>query len=117
MRFIFAFVVALTLAACGESPEVIAERDAQITQALTYLDEDDGVKLYIANETIVMSLADRLRTDFTYLTRDAALAANKATGEKVTLYAIDSIEAATGIPEKYLCKITALNERVDSGTC
>jgi len=118
MRLLAALALVLTLAACGESPEAIAEREASIKKNISEITEENfGAVVYVEDSKMVLTFPQRPDTFASYA-RAVALAASKAAPTKMfTLYVVDGDTVATSIPEKFVCSVSASDNRIQGNNC
>lgn len=118
MRLLATLILVLTLAACGESPEAIAEREAAIKKNISEITEESyGAVVYIEDSKLVLTFPERPDTFASYARAVALAASNAAPSKMFTLYVLDGDKAATSIPEKSVCSVSASDNRIQGNNC
>jgi len=118
MRLLAALALVLTLTACGESPEAIAEREAAIKKNISELTEENyGALVYVKDSKLVLTFPERPDTFANYARAVALAASNAAPSKMFTLYVTDGDTAATSIPEKFICSVSASDNRIQGNNC
>lgn len=115
-----ALTLPLLLAACGDSAEVIAERQAKISDAVAFAaDRPEKAGVAILDKSIVVNIPAR-DDNFGNLVREIALAASNAEPAAMfTVYVVDGDQVATKVPEdgEYVCTVSASDNRIQGNNC